>query len=251
MRILTLNTWKCDGDYRQRMAAMASGLASLSADVILLQEAFFCDVPPADTAGQLAQALSMEATRAPARHKSRAFEGHTAMSSSGLAVLSRQAVVARHVIPLPTDSSDGERIALLVCLAHQGKRIWFANVHLSHLQGASTLRIGQLSHCIAALNQLAPHELQLLGGDFNCSPDGHEFEFLRSGASPWCMPDTSQNKSTHRTASGQDLDLDHLLLSNWPVDALPQAHVVLDPRHSEPGQEVSDHAAVMLDLPDW
>ena len=66
MRILTLNTWKCDGAYRPRLQAMAQGLAALAPDVILLQEVFATEDDRADTAGYLAQALSMWATRAPA-----------------------------------------------------------------------------------------------------------------------------------------------------------------------------------------
>ena len=38
MRLVSLNTWKAEGDYPKRVRAMADGLASLSADVIALQE---------------------------------------------------------------------------------------------------------------------------------------------------------------------------------------------------------------------
>lgn len=248
MRILTLNTWKCDGAYRQRLQAMAQGLAALAPDVILLQEVFATEDGRADTAGYLAQALSMWATRAPARRKVRAFEGESVMSSSGLAVLTRGPLVAHQVVPLPTDPADGERIAQLACLQRGGVRTWLANVHLTHLDGASDLRIRQLNTGLTALRHLAADDRCVLGGDFNCSPGGPEFEVLRAGPSPWVMPAGSQIKSTHRTSDGRDLDLDHLLLSGGSFTCVPPVTVVLDPRQTQAGQEASDHAAVMLDL---
>jgi endonuclease/exonuclease/phosphatase family metal-dependent hydrolase len=87
-----------------------------------------------------------------------------------------------------------------------------------------------------------------LGGDFNCSPGGPEFEVLQKESSAWTLPAGSQTKSTHRTPDGRDLDLDHLLLSGGSFTCAPQVTVVLDPRQVQAGQEASDHAAVMLDL---
>jgi len=40
VRIVALNTWKNEGDYRRRLRLMRDGLAELAADVICLQEAF-------------------------------------------------------------------------------------------------------------------------------------------------------------------------------------------------------------------
>ena len=40
MRIVTLNTWKNEGEYERRLDLMAVGLGDLRADVVCLQECF-------------------------------------------------------------------------------------------------------------------------------------------------------------------------------------------------------------------
>jgi endonuclease/exonuclease/phosphatase family metal-dependent hydrolase len=248
MRILTLNTWKCDGAYRQRLAAMVRGLSAWQPDVVLLQEAFATDDGHADTARHLAQALGMIATVAPARHKVRVFEGHHCPSRSGLALLTREPPPAHHVLQLPSDPADGERIAQLARLVHQGQTFWMANVHLTHLSHASALRAQQLATTLAALHRLAGASPMVVGGDFNSGPGHTEIDGLRDA--PWhlCNPFDGLAKTTHRTDDGRDLDLDHLLLSGWPSNAVRHAAVVLDPRDAAAGPAASDHAAVMLDL---
>jgi endonuclease/exonuclease/phosphatase family metal-dependent hydrolase len=248
LRVLTLNTWKCDGDYRRRLDLMAQGLARWSPDLVLLQEAFASDDGQADTAAQLAQALSMQATCAPARRKVRRFEGRPCQSSSGLAVLTREPVLAHHVLPLPSDAADGERIAQIVQVQRAGLPLWIANLHLTHLSKASGLRAAQLDHGMHALRQHAGSGLALIGGDFNTGPGSPEFDRLL--AAPWHLinPFQGRTKSTHHSEDGRDLDLDHLLLSGWPASAVRCATVTLDPRAVEAGHRASDHAAVMLDL---
>lgn len=244
MRILTLNTWKCDGAYRQRLAAMVDGLSKWQPDVVLLQEAFATDDAQADTARHLAQALGLIATIAPARHKARALEGQLRSSTSGLALLTREPPPSHHVLHLPSDPADGERIAQLAQVVHQGQTFWVANLHLTHLSHASTLRAQQLATTLAALHRMAGAASLVLGGDFNCGPGHAEFDSL--GDTPWHLrnPFDGMAKTTHRSDDGRDLDLDHLLLSGWPSAAVLQAAVVLDPRETA----ASDHAAVMLDV---
>lgn len=249
LRILTLNTWKCDGAYRQRLNVMAQGLSELKPDVVLLQEVFATGNGQADTAAHLAQTLSMVATCAPARHKYRWFEGSRCSSRSGLAVLTREPVAEHHVVPLPSDGADGERIAQLVRVVHQGDSFWVANLHLTHLPTASDWRTRQLHTCMTALKRHAGMGRAVIGGDFNAGPGSPEFDRLR--VPPWHLdnPFESLHKTTHRTEDGRDLDLDHLLLSGWPVNAVLRAEVTLDPRLIAPPCSVaSDHAVVMIDL---
>jgi endonuclease/exonuclease/phosphatase family metal-dependent hydrolase len=67
MRLVSLNTWKAEGDYVRRIDAMAAGLSALSPDVIALQE----DLRTADglthTALALARALGLQLSWVPAR----------------------------------------------------------------------------------------------------------------------------------------------------------------------------------------
>ncbi len=250
MRILTLNTWKCDGAYRARLAAMVDGLSKWQPDVVLLQEAFATEDGLADTAQHQAQALGLIATVAPARRKVRVFEGYHCPSTSGLALLTREPPPSHHVLQLPSDPADGERIAQLAQLVHQGQTFWMANLHLTHLSHASALRAQQLATTLAALHRLAGACPMVVGGDFNSGPGHAEFDGLRNA--PWhlCNPFDGLAKTTHCTDDGRNLDLDHLLLSGWPRNAVRHAAVVMDPRDTAAGTAASDHAAVMLDLYD-
>jgi len=59
MRIVTLNTCKGAGAYRQRLQCMVQGQAALAPDAVLLQEALVTEDGQADTADHLARALGM------------------------------------------------------------------------------------------------------------------------------------------------------------------------------------------------
>lgn len=247
MRLVTLNTWKGEGHYRQRLSSMAHGLASLAPDAVLLQEALITEDGQADTAEHLAQRLGMRKVAAPARRKQRLVEGQQRMSTSGLALLVRSAPFASQVVVLPTAAADGERIAQIVGIEVAGQRLWLANLHLTHLPGADALRHDQLMTCLRALRHCAGEQAAVVGGDMNSAPGSTALAAaLRQ---PWHFrnPFGGQHKTTHRDKHGSDLDLDHLLLSpGWPADAVRSACVALDPRAG--GTSASDHAAVVVDL---
>jgi endonuclease/exonuclease/phosphatase family metal-dependent hydrolase len=247
LRVLTLNTWKCDGSYRERLDKMAVALGRLSPDVVLLQEVFSTTDGVADTARYLASELTMTVVNAPARRKARWFDGRMTESSSGLAVLTRLAVDTQHILQLPSDEADGQRIAQVLRLSAQGMAMWVANLHLTHLPNGSALRGKQLATVMNALTRLAGNEPALLGGDFNAGPGDPEFDDLLRA--PWNLvnPFASQTKSTHCTTGGSELDLDHLLLMGWPAGVISSASVTLHPRNNS-GCPASDHAAVMLEL---
>jgi len=77
MRIVTINTGKCDGSYRRRLELLAAGLAALDPDVVALQEAFVACDGSADTAAYVARRLGLHASAARARRKPRTVEGRT------------------------------------------------------------------------------------------------------------------------------------------------------------------------------
>ncbi len=162
MRIVTLNTWKNEGDYRRRLALMAAGLADLSADVICLQECFACE--GADAAWELAQVLGLHAAVQPSRRKTRRHEGRPQSSTSGLAILSRSPPLAHEALALTSDPKDGERIALRVDLA-DGLRV--LNLHLTHLGDAGDLRRLQMAEALAWARTDLPGAL-VVCGDLNC-----------------------------------------------------------------------------------
>lgn len=121
IRLVTLNSWKCDGAYRLRVQAMATQLRRLAPDVVAIQESFASLDGQHDTARTLAQVLGMHWVLAPARRKHRVCEGLTLDSYSGLAVLSKWPFTRHAVLPLPSEPADGERIAVL-CQLRAGAR---------------------------------------------------------------------------------------------------------------------------------
>ncbi len=168
MRLVTLNTWKCDGAYARRLARMEAGLAALAADVVTLQEVFLAPALGCDTAATLAAALGLEAAVLPLRRKPRNVAGRSADSWSGLAVLSRRPILSQRTIALPADPRDGERAALAVELERDGTRMTVVALHLTHLAGADALRRRQWDHIVAAT---ADCPTVLAAGDFNAAAE--------------------------------------------------------------------------------
>lgn len=248
MRIVTLNTWKCDGAYRARLQRMAEGLAALAPDLVLLQEVFASDDGVFDTAAFLARSLSMVAIHAPARHKSRRLDDLDRPSTSGMAVLSHRPPLEHHVLSLPADPADGERIAQLLRYTDGSQEWWVANLHLSHLPDAGALRASQLQTCHAALRARAGNAPRLIAGDFNTTPGSTEFRQMLDAAQGYFNPFAGQAKATHRSKAGIDLDLDHILLSHAWSDRVLARGIALDPRELPEPLRASDHAAVVLDL---
>src|SRR4051812_463623 len=131
LRILTINTGKCDGPYKQRLDWLASELQSQQADVIACQEAFRDESGRLDTAGDLAQRLGMHLAWTPARFKTRECEGETLEGWSGMALLSLEPFTMVDSIALPADPRDGDRRAQVALLEVEGAPVIFANVHLT------------------------------------------------------------------------------------------------------------------------
>jgi endonuclease/exonuclease/phosphatase family metal-dependent hydrolase len=145
VRIVTLNTWKNDGDYARRLPLMRDGLAAMAPDVVCLQECFVAE--GFDTAAWLAAALGLDLHAAPARGKPRRHEGRDLFSTSGLAILARgQAASARRT--LTSHPADGERIAQILDLVVQERPLRILNLHLTHLRNASALRAMQLQEAL-------------------------------------------------------------------------------------------------------
>lgn len=146
MRIVTLNTWKNDGDYGRRLPLMRDGLAAMAPDVVCLQECFAAD--GYDTAAFLAAGLGLHLHAAPARGKPRRHAGADLFSTSGLAILARgEGVSTRRA--LTSDPADGERIAQTLDLVVDGRPLRLLNLHLTHLRNAAALRALQLEEALS------------------------------------------------------------------------------------------------------
>ncbi|MBA4261171.1 MAG: hypothetical protein C0443_03885 [Comamonadaceae bacterium] len=250
MRLVSLNTWKAEGDYPQRVRAMVDGLSALSADVIALQE----DLRTADglthTALALGRALSMHLSWVPARAKPRRVGQHHTLTTSGLAVLSRRPVLEQRVLELPQDERDGERVAQCVRLPGAAGEGWLVNLHLTHLPDRADLRRAQLEVVLQAMGGLAAERPLVLCGDFNAEPGDPELAgFLQPGG-PLVDVFAGRPKVTHLAASGQAFNLDHVFLRTMEAKRpfeLGDARVALE-RPDQHGVMPSDHFAVCVDL---
>jgi len=172
LRILTINTGKCDGPYLQRLDWLARELVILQPDIIACQEAFRDESGTFDTAGTLAERLQMHLVWAPARFKARICEGREVDSWSGMALLSRQPFTMVDTIELPSDDADGERLAQAGLLELGDVFVAIANLHLTHLRDHDALRAQQLRRVLSHPLMTMKRALRLVCGDFNSRPDG-------------------------------------------------------------------------------
>lgn len=252
LRVVTLNTWKCDGDYAARLAAMQRGLAALAPDVICLQECFAAQGSPgaeatADTARTLSQALGMHCVQVAAREKTRCFLGAPVASTSGLAILARVPTESPETLTLPSDPADGERIAQAVTLAWGAGRLAVVNLHLTHLRN-DALRAAQLS---AVLARWSPDTRPLIiAGDFNGAFEDDAFAALRAHPGLDVGPTPPTAWPGTRIARPGRPAIDHVFLlrsgSEHEPRIVERANALedIDPG----GVHASDHAAVVVDL---
>ena len=244
MRIVTLNTWKNEGDYRRRLDLMARGLADLSPDIVCLQECFAGR--GADTAVELAKRLGLRNFPRPARSKQRHHEGLTASSTSGLAILSGLAVAAEGACALESHPADGERIAQRLDLSPiEGRGLRVLNLHLTHLRGAQFdgLRTNQLSQALAWANEGQAGGL-VVAGDLNAPGSDPALAALNVSAG-FDAPTFLGSRIDGPEPLGPAID--HLVLQRpggWKVASRFRA---LDQADAE-GWRPSDHAAVVVDL---
>lgn len=191
LRIVTINTGKCNGPYRARMRWLAGELSRLDPDIVALQEAFIAEDGSAHTPGDIAAALGAQVTVARARYKTRICEGRSVAGWSALALLSRELWIEQDVLHLPSDERDGERIALIGVAAYGDRRIVLANTHLTHLRDADHLRRAQLDAVLAHPLLTLPGSLRLLCGDLNTTADGPVLSPFLEGSRTPHLRDTS------------------------------------------------------------
>jgi len=236
---LTLNTWNCQGAYRDRLAAMAHGLAPLAPDIVLLQEVFSNRDGSDNTARFLAKELNVSYAYHPARTKTRRLAGESILCSSGLAVLSRHSIVWSERLVLPGDPRDGERIAQFTEIAIDRTRLLIVNLHLSHLEFADNLRRRQLDCIVSRMACAWDHDHIVLGGDFNAAADAALFELFAD------YPTLSAMRAPSTTPIG--LGVDHLFAIRRR-DAAPllmsSASATLDKADEGTGVLPSDHIGV-------
>jgi len=271
LRVVTINTGKCDGPYRARLSALLAGLGALDVDVILAQEAFETIEGSASVAFStpqfLATGLGMHLASFRLREKPREVEGVAVDSYSGLATLSRWPLSDVKPRALSGDPDDGDRGVLFTAVETPVGVMRTANTHLTHLRHRDDLRMQQAREIIDDPWWHGPARLRLLGGDLNARPEHEVHAVLRGaeGEANWAngarcrgldsfevAGDLSAAPTIRRETSGgvveARLDYLYLLLGQGDDAAVEVSHarVVLD----EPlgGVLPSDHFGVLAEL---
>lgn len=261
LKLITYNTWKCDGDYLLRLQLMQEQLAPLRPDILLLQEAYAEIDGGHSTAVSLARALDMQLDYLPARFNMRKAAGRRRGSWSGMALLSRLPVTSHDRLLLPTHPDDGERVAQLAVLTVGDHRLLVINAHLTYLPAADATRIAQLRTLLNHPWLGEPYAAVLLCGDLNASPESAAMTWLRT-RSGWRVTDLYQHLHPGRprasiladrqayagAALGPNVDYVLLLEDRWPAELQPlSAAYVLD-RPARSGHYPSDHFALQVEF---
>lgn len=176
MFVVTINTWKGEGEYERRISALSRHLSVLNPDIVMLQEVFVAPEAKLDTAKLVARRLpDHHCMPIVARPKIRSYQDKDLFSISGLAILSVGERLYSRTIPLPDLPEDRDRVAQLVKMRIQGIELQIVNLHLCNIRGANEVRAQQLQ-CI--LDELEPGPA-IIGGDFNSRPDSLAMNLLR------------------------------------------------------------------------
>ncbi len=252
MRVITINTWKNEGNYLKRLDLLIRQLSTLDADVILMQECFQAVNGAFDTSANIARTLGLECAFTPARLKTRKHKGQLIESYSGLAILSKHPIAQHHSIELPSNKEDGGRRAQIIELSAYSKKFLFINIHLSHLKNSADLRTDQLTYIInhVVIKKNDEH-FRIIGGDYNTTLSSPELlGFLKK---PYMLKDSFENQQLKQ----DDILLnphvkrciDHLLMipdkrGYYPV--VKKAKVVLN--KPEDSCYPSDHFGIMAEL---
>lgn len=191
--ILTINTWKCDGVYPERIHWMASEIERLNPDIIVCQEVFWTTSGKYDTLKllqskqhkkQSSDQSSVDKSRlkyasfSAARVKDRNINGQFLKSASGLGILSVYPIIDSFAFNLPDHPADGERIAQFSIVEVNTARLLVINTHLTHLKVEYGLRLNQIEAILSQNILKESFDAVLLCGDFNCTEDGITIQYL-------------------------------------------------------------------------
>ena len=254
LRAVTYNTWKGDGDYAARLPAMAAGLAALSPDLVLLQEALYAPQDGLDTAGRLAEACGLSLWRAPGRDKVRTAAGAMRRCRSDLALLYRGELLGAQILPLPPVKSDPDRVAFRAGLDLKGRRLDICGTHLSHLLDTSKqgFRAAQAA-AFAEISRPEADRVVIAGGDLNAEWEAPDLCAL--AALPDLAPVASDDHAPTFLGEFKGLRtpirrIDHLFVRTGPGIQAPKLarRTALNASFDAAGRFPSDHAAIVLDL---
>ena len=180
LRVATLNFWGTEAPLEQRIDLAVGQLRALDPDVLCLQE-----VKPhrgATTAHAIGERLGMVAHYAAATTWNAGEFGYSAAGEEGLALVTKQPLLAHRALVLPDARPGDVRILLSGQVSTLGGPVWVHTTHLHYRLADGVARERQVEAIDAAItacgrgNHDAP---QILCGDFNATADSDEIRFLR------------------------------------------------------------------------
>jgi len=181
LKIISLNTWKCDGEYEERIGYMASELEKIKPDIITLQECFRTEDGETDTLGFLGSKLQMKSNFIPGRFKKRLFNQAWVDSYSDLGILTRYPFSKIKEYSLPGVPKDPDRKVQMASIDLPGSSPFLlVNTHLTHISTIPNLKKSQLDGLSDFIQKnLNDYPFALVCGDFNSLIDSEELvEFI-------------------------------------------------------------------------
>ena len=257
LTIVSLNTWKGEGEYSARLEWMARGLQALAPDVVFLQEAFECPAVEADTADRLAKALDLHSEPLRARQKKRLVQERYLPSWSNLAVLTKNPSRNAKVTKLAGHSQEKDRWALCVEVSLNDHPLRLINAHFTHCHDEEGHKVrARQAEQVAAEAAAAGEGLVVFGGDLNTTPDTEPIRTLSGvvGFLPIMSP------AAGGTMQGECFDadkpvadrIDFLFVRSCTPTLSRRISLIEAIAMTEPvgpnGEFPSDHAAVVLTL---
>jgi endonuclease/exonuclease/phosphatase family metal-dependent hydrolase len=256
LSLVTINTWKCEGDYFPRIKYLAEELLKLNPDIVLCQECFYCGSKDVSTLSYLADELEMFQSYIPARKKDRLFLNEYAISESGLGVLSKFEIEKSDFCLLPIVPGDDERmLQKLTIKISNNQKLQIINVHLTHIDTKENHRLNQIDFIIGQIQNTA--DLFIIGGDLNALPDSEEISRLISKAyliDIFSAFDNFVERSSlvEPFEKGQKLNVDYLFTAkkyfeNADIEIM-EVQTVLNQKNPINNQYPSDHFGIMAKL---
>jgi endonuclease/exonuclease/phosphatase family metal-dependent hydrolase len=256
LSVITINTWKCEGDYLVRIKYLADELLILNPDIILCQECFCCDSKGISTLGYLAEKLEMYQNYVPSRKKERFFLNECVISESGLGILSKFEIEKSEFTKLPNVPGDDERmLQKLTIELPNSQKLQIVNVHLTHINTLKNYRLSQVDFIIDQIENIK--DIFIIGGDFNGLPDSEEINRLISKGNVIDLfsgfdPLVERSSLVEPYERGKKLNVDYLFTSKKNIEngdiEIINAQTVLDHKNPNNNQYASDHFGIMVKL---
>jgi endonuclease/exonuclease/phosphatase family metal-dependent hydrolase len=253
IKIVTINTWKCDGDYRERLTILAKQLAELNPDIIACQECFVSD--NADTLRYLSEILKMGYAYLPGREKKRYFESEYVDSGSGLGVLSKYPIADASWLALPVIPEDNDRKIQQVEIMIDETRLYVTNTHFTHLRNEKIKRMQAETLASFVLDKAEGYHI--ICGDFNSEITSEAMEvFMKKSNAIDCYSAGGGEKSRYSLLEplqeGKKICVDHIFSlpfngsGNYPE--FINSAIVLNEPDAKTGIFASDHFGITTTL---